>query len=81
MCPWIIICRRRARDEEFTLRFPEYTKFVSQMFETKEEAMEEKAGDGYHLHEMPSDAAEEDPLVFLRTALLSVSLQHVRNTV
>ena len=29
-------------DEEFTLRFPEYTKFVSQMFETKEEAMEEK---------------------------------------
>ena len=28
--------------EEFTLRFPGYTKFVSQMFETKEEAMEEK---------------------------------------
>ena len=25
--------------EEFTLRFPGYTKFVSQMFETKEEAM------------------------------------------
>ena len=31
-----------SEDEEFTLRFPEYTKFVSQMFETKEEAMEEK---------------------------------------
>mgnify|MGYP000201031751 FL=1 len=28
-----------SEDEEFTLRFPEYTKFVSQMFETKEEAM------------------------------------------
>ena len=31
-----------SEDEEFTLRFPEYTKFVSRMFETKEEAMEEK---------------------------------------
>ena len=31
-----------SEDEEFTLRFPEYTKFVSQMFDTKEEAMEEK---------------------------------------
>jgi inhibitor of KinA sporulation pathway (predicted exonuclease) len=61
-----------SEDEEFTLRFPEYTKFVSQMFETKEEAMEEKRVTD-HLHEMPSDAAEEDPLVFLRTALLSVS--------
>ena len=32
-----------------------------------------KAGDGYRLYEMPPDAAEEDPLVFLRTTLLSVS--------
>lgn len=31
-----------SEDEEFTLQFPEYTKFVSRMFDTKEEAMEEK---------------------------------------
>jgi len=31
-----------TEEEEFTLRFPNYTKFVSRMFDTKEEVMAEK---------------------------------------
>ena len=63
------------RKEEVFLRFPGYTKYVSRVFDTREDAIADRRVTDMVVYDLPEDHEKEDPLVSVRAEGVSLSVR------